>query len=120
MVIWSHSILTEKLKLHAQTIFKSCKRHLLALSIYHKKGPTNFQIIMLKLVQRCETHTEAQSCKASYYILMYPECHIYPMMCTVKSSLSILMCTIRVYHLSYAHCDKDHSNMLLHTDSVLT
>ena len=29
-------------------------------------GPIPFQVIEQKLVQRCETHIEAQSCKASY------------------------------------------------------
>ena len=29
-------------------------------------GPITFQIIEQKLVQRCETHMEAQSCEASY------------------------------------------------------
>ena len=29
-------------------------------------GPIPLQIIKLKLVQRCETHIEAQSCKGSY------------------------------------------------------
>ena len=34
-------------------------------------GPTPFKIIEQKNVQHCETHMEAQSCKASYQIYYY-------------------------------------------------